>query len=271
MDFIIAIMYAQRPIFPMFPCNLFRADCSIADDQEEFHRQWIVLFADRAQGDTSSEWALAWFALDNMMHRTCHTASDAITLRQASPRPENVEAKIQASIEPLLEAHRKWRDRKVVKDADGLEEAGILLAAVPDTIPQRSSPTFPFDMSTILPTAQSPVLDTDDDTPSHFLHYPPVHLTNFFFANLLNHYRSIEIYITLILRPVWGTVDPRRFQCAVDLCRTHAALGKERNFLTTGKIWGLHLAGIAFGGEDLYPVEPIHIKYLTNCRGNRNG
>lgn len=205
------------------------------------------------------------------MHRTCHTASDAITRRQATPRPENVEAEIQASIEPLLETHRKWRDRKVVKDADGLEEAGILLAAVPDTIPQQSSPTFPFDMSIILPTEQSPVLDTDDDTPSQFLNYPPVHLTNFFFANLLNHYRSIEIYITLIQRPVWGTVDPGRFQCAVDLCRTHAALGKERNFLTTGKIWGLHLAGIAFGGEDLYPVEPIHVKYLTDCRESRNG
>jgi hypothetical protein len=81
-----------------------------------------------------------------------------------------------------------------------------------------------------------------------------VKLTNFFYANLLNHYRSIEIYISFIPRPNWGTPDPRRFQCAIDLCRTHAALGKERNFLTTGKIWGLHLSGLAFGGPESYPV-----------------
>jgi hypothetical protein len=232
------------------------ADCSIPDDQEEFHRKWIVLFADKTQGETAAEWALAWFALDNMMHRTCHTASDAIALRRASPRQKNAEALIQASVEPLLEIHRKWRDREVVRNADGLEEAGILLSAAEDTIHQRSPPTFPFDISTILPTAQSPILDTDDDTRSQFLHYPPAHLTNFFFANLLNHYRSIEIYIALIPRPIWGTLDARRLQCGIDICRTHAALGKERNFLTTGKIWGLHLAGVAFGGEDLYPVHP---------------
>src|SRR5439155_24307018 len=89
-----------------------------------------------------------------------------------------------------------------------------------------------------------------------FLEYTRVELTNPFYANLLNHYRSIEIYISLIPQPIWGTVDHWRFECAVDICRTHAALGEERNFLTTGKIWGLHLSGVAFGGELLYPVRP---------------
>jgi hypothetical protein len=118
----------------------------------------------------------------------------------------------------------------------------------------KSKSILPFDLETILPTPSFPDLGENEEPLLQFLNYPPVKLTNFFYANLLNHYRSIEIYISLIPRPNWGTPDPRRFQCAIDLCRTHAALGKERNFLTTGKIWGLHLSGLAFGGPELYPV-----------------
>jgi hypothetical protein len=55
----------------------------------------------------------------------------------------------------------------------------------------------------------------------------------------------------------------------VDLCRTHAALGDGRNFLTTGKIWGLHLAGLTFGGLDFHPVFPM--SRVLICRESRSG
>src|SRR5208282_3215638 len=39
-----------------------------------------------------------------------------------------------------------------------------------------------------------------------------------------------------------------------DLCRTHAALGVERNFLGAEKACGLYLAGVTFGGPDMHEV-----------------
>jgi len=252
MDFIMSIMYGQPPIFPVYVRQLVHSDDSIAEDQEEFHRQWITLFADRNQGPSASEWALAWFALDNTMHRACHASADALVLRRSNTTTaasQETDKLIQSSVDTLLTNHRKWRQRKVVREADAMERQGQLLA----TMASNMSSGFPFD--TILPTLQQNAPPaTPGGTPLQFLHYPPERLTNFFYSNLLNHYRSIEIYISLIPKPMWGYPDPWRLECAIDLCRTHAALGEERNFLTTGKIWGLYLAGVTFGGHELYPV-----------------
>lgn len=249
MDFILAIMYGRRPVFPMYENDIACADSSIAEDQEEFHRIWITLFADRNQGPSASEWALAWFALDNTMHRACHVSADAILLCRSRKPQEGIEIRIQKAVDLLLAGHRKWRRRTVVREADEMEQRGQLLSMFTN----RSTTICPLDISSILPTSQPPSQKVEE-TQLQFLQYPPLTLTNSFYANLLNHYRSIEIYISLILRPMWETLDPWRFKCAIDLCRTHAALGEERNFLTTGKIWGLYLAGVTFGGPKLYPV-----------------
>ena len=251
-DFIMSIMYGQTPIFPVYcPSLVVEADDRIAEDLEEFHRQWITLFADRNQGPSTAEWALAWFALDNTMHRACHASADALRLRRSHTPLRQIDSIIQSSVDTLLSHHRKWRHRKVVREADEMERQGQLL-----TFTSNTNVGFPFD--TILPTLQRTVMPTtSEEAPLQFLQYPPKRLTNFFYANLLNHYRSIEIYISLIPKPMWGYPDSWRFQCAIDLCRTHAALGPERNFLTTGKIWGLYLAGITFGGHELYAVCPL--------------
>jgi hypothetical protein len=204
------------------------------------------------------DWALAWFALDNLMHRTCHAASDAFTLRRGTGRSFDTEDRIYNFTKVLLEKHSQWPERSIIKEAQEMERTGQIIT----TGISNPKSTFPFDaVATILPTTQSPDVgghpnekDHNEEPILQFLNYQPVKLTNFFYANLLNHHRSIEIYISLIPLPTWGTPDPRRFQCAIDLCRTHAALGKERNFLTTGKIWGLHLSGVAFGGPESYPV-----------------
>jgi hypothetical protein len=170
----------------------------------------------------------------------------------AGQDPVQVETQIQLSVNELVESHRKWKLRKIVQDAEEMEIRGELLQVDP-TSPDTTPTTFPVDMSSIFPTASASPSEPKS-RPLHFLQYPRVTLTNHFYANLLNHYRSIEIYMSLIPRPVWGTLEPWRFQCAIDLCRTHAALGEERNFLTTGKIWGLWLCGVTFGGPELYPV-----------------
>jgi hypothetical protein len=176
-----------------------------------------------------------------------------------------VETQIQLSVNELVESHRKWKLRRIVQETEDMELKGELLQ-VNSTGPDTTPTTFPVDMSSILPTANaSPSEPTAP--PLRFLQYPRATLTNRFYANLLNHYRSIEIYLTLIPRPVWGTLEPWRFQCAIDLCRTHAALGEERNFLTTGKIWGLWLCGITFGGPELFPV--LHNTFPCSFRCRR--
>lgn len=241
-------------------------DRSIAEDQEEFHRKWIVLFADRKQGPAASEWALAWFALDNTMHRACHVSADALALRRSQANQGEIDLQIQAWVDPLLEAHRKWRQRKVVREADEMERNGQLLSTFTES--SYKTLNFSIDVSTIIPTNQPA---TPDGIPVQFLDYPQVQITNSFFSNLLNQFRSIEIYISLIPRPIWGTPDHQRFECAVDICRTHSALGAEKDCLTTGKIWGLYLSGVTFGGEFLYPVHTILRRFELISRGNRNG
>ena len=206
-----------------------------------------MLFVDRDQGPSATEWALAWFALDNTMHRACHASADATTLRSEQRDPQSVDREIQASIDVLLESHRGWRQRKVVREADEIERRSQLPSSS-----ETSSSGFSLDLSTIFPTIQTPPESTTD-TVLQFLEYPQSQLTNSFYNNLLNHYRSIEIYITLIQQPIW-VHDPWRFECCVDLCRTYAALGEERDFLATGKVLGLYLAGVTFSGLDLYSV-----------------
>jgi hypothetical protein len=200
------------------------------------------------------------------MHWACHISADAVALRRSQVNQDEINLQIQTWVDPLLEAHRKWRQRKVVLEADEMERQGQLLSTFTNS--STSSTTIPLDMSTIIPTNET---DTSSGTPMQFLDYPRVELTNSFYANLLNHYRSIEIYISLISRPIWGTVDRGRFECAVDLCRTQAALGAERNFGITDKIWGLYLSGVTFGGEFLYPVHAIHGRFGLIGRENRSG
>jgi hypothetical protein len=200
------------------------------------------------------ELIIAWFALDDLMVRTCHVSARAIELRESCGLHHDLELKIKKSVEPILVEHRNWLKRKVVVDALEAEKIGRLLASAESK--EISQMTDSASVSSALSTSQSLSLYPQSN-PRQFLDHEPLQVTNPFFANLLNHHRSIELSASLILRPAWGMYDPRRFQCAVDLCRTHAALGDERNFLNTGKIWGLHFAGVTFGGPSLHAVYSI--------------
>ena len=65
---------------------------------------------------------------------------------------------------------------------------------------------------------------------------------------------------------MWGIHDTARIVCAVDLCRTHAALGVERNFLGAEKACGLYLAGVTFGGPEMYSVHVPLVKLTDMCQ-----
>ena len=106
---------------------------------------------------------------------------------------------------------------------------------------------------------------------SGFLDYTPVRIYDPFFASRLNNWRAIRLHISLIREPMWGLYDGSRFVCAVDLCRTHAALGVEQTFLGAEKSIGLYLAGVIFGGPDMYAVRWKFIDPTDDNRKNRSG
>jgi hypothetical protein len=222
---------------------------------------WIDSFADK-RDPLASEWALAWFALDNMMHRACHAGASAIQLRRSHKTSPEIESAIVSIVDPILASHAKWRQRRVVVDAYEDEQHKRKNASFVPHFPRGSM------VSPIRPTSQppSPIIQAPG---IRFLDHEPVHLTNHFFANLLNHHRSISLCLSLILHPQAGTPDIRSFNCAVDLCRTHAGFGDDRYLLTTGKLWGLHLAGLTFGGPDIHPV--LIKGDLANNRESRSG
>ena len=179
------------------------------------------------------------------MHRTCHVAALVHSLR--SRRGSGFEIPIPQFIDALIEEHQQWRQRRVVRGTDQSEKMNEMMNKVNndrDDTSQQQLPTAEFDSVS---------------TKTAFLSYTPLRIFNTFFANLLNNWRAIRLYIDLIQEPMWGVYDGTRFICAVDLCRTYAALGLEKNVLGAEKAVGLYLAGVVFGGPDMYLVRILFI------------
>jgi len=154
--------------------------------------------------------------------------------------------------------HEEWRERKVIRKIIGMERMKDLLFDVqinsmgddlgvlsPGNMDTRSGDAGIVEMS---PTTRP------NESDARFLNYAPVRIFDFFFASRLNNWRATQLLISLIEDPMWGLYNGTRFVCAVDLCRTHAALGEERNFLGAEKAVGLYLAGVVFGGPQMYEV-----------------
>ena len=150
------------------------------------------------------------------MHETCHAASSVS------------EPDTQSWIEQLIQTHRRWREKFVVVKAVEIEHAGEISS-----------------LSRTLTTK------TSEQT---FLDHPPVHVTDFFFSSRLNHWRAIGLHLSLIREPRWGKAEDGVVVEAIDLCRTHAALGSDCDFLAAEHVTGLYLAGVIFGGPDMYSV-----------------
>jgi hypothetical protein len=182
-------------------------------------------------------------SLDALMHKTTHAAYEVNELRA---RPGTVsENQIHRLMDSLTEAHQKWRELRVIRNRSENELAAEFYGKV-----NKSSSTRQFNT----PDLQSGM------NQSCFLDYSPVQISAPVFASRLNNWRAIRIHLGLIRDPMWGLYDGSRFVCAVDLCRTHAALGSERNLLGAEKSVGLYLAGVVFGGPYMYAVRPLLIE-----------
>jgi hypothetical protein len=216
---------------------------------------------DKAKTPDVVEWALAWFALDNTMHQACHAAADANASRKAQVKGVNAEQEILQSVTSLLIEHRQWKERPIVKKAEVAERTfqnfSNLNSSEKKSILPSSTDINSLDCRTT-PDVPKPATFQ----PKQFLNYPPLHIHNAFYCNLLNHYNSVELILSLVAKPMWEAPDRHRMKCAIAICRTHAAIGVRQDSVTLGRIWSFLLAGVAFGGSDACPVCPLSMSLI---------
>lgn len=220
LDWTIALYLAEEPVFPALPRG-----------QEILQRQWITSLG--YSGETV-EWAIAAFALDDLMNRACHYAVQAHELRKFSDPA--VEIAVKGLVTNLVEEYGEWHHLPIIQEAQMAEEAAQHLPPLPQDDP-------------LVPAQQ-------------FLDHPPLRISNIFYANLLNAMRAISIYISLILNPSVGPVGaPQRFAMAVEMCRTLAAMEGNTVIPATSRIWTIFLIGVAFGGTKRSPREAAWLKW----------
>jgi len=143
------------------------------------------------------------------MHSTCH-AAHTVKLLHARPGFTST-AKIQKLADSLAKQQQQWRDRRIVRMSDDSKHMNKLLRRV----------NLDWDGS----SRQIMTANPDDGTSdSGFLDYTSIQIFDTFFASHLNNWRAVRLHIELIREPMWGLYDGSRFVCAVDLCRTYAAL-----------------------------------------------
>jgi hypothetical protein len=207
------LFFPRKPLFSPVPAG-----------QDDVHRHWIRL---STPNEDTAEWTLASFALDDLLHRSCHIASVVRQLRQSDNA--NAEPQIERLTSSLLAEHDQWYQRAIVQQAEKFEREA-----------NSNADQYP------------PLISA-----SQFLDHPPLRLYSSFYGNMLNSWRAIYIYIDLILHPHIGPGDKSstRSQRAVEICRTYASLVKAVDIFPSGKIWTMYLAGVALGGVGRSPRE----------------
>jgi hypothetical protein len=199
---------------PIFP--------PVPPSQAKLHRGWISAAVDSSQAK-SVEWAMAKFALDDLAHRAAILARVANKDRKDHPDTETLSPEIMEEFADLLNDLQDWRAQPIVQEGEE-EEKLCQLGHLPS--------------STV---------------PMPFLNHPPLAIYSQRFAHMMNHWRAIQIYMSLILWPLPGPNPPGsgRYQTGVDICRNFASLASN----ISGETWCLTLAGISFGGDAYYPEE----------------
>lgn len=186
------------------------------------HRGWISAATDQSS-KSAADWAMAKFALDDLAHRAAILARVANKDRKDHPEAATLAPEIMEEFSELLNDLQDWRFQPLVQEAERNEELAQMGRLPAATIP--------------LP----------------FLTHPPLPIYSQQFVHMMNHWRAVQIYMSLILWPAVGPNPPSsgRYQTGIDICRCFASLTDG----ISGETWCLTLAGIAFGGNAYYPEE----------------
>ena len=182
-----------------------------APEAEMVHQGWIQ----NIMSAVDTEWALAAYMLDTLFHQAIHFA---YIVRVARKMGDYLMAtKTLEEVRKLQVRMDQWRERPIIQLAHEKE-------------------------------AEAQSLDTSAVEP--FLLYPPIIILDPFYATLLNAWRALQIYITLILDPTIGhSTCPDRLAYAINICRTLASLGIDKEYTHPTKIRIIFLAQVAFGGQ----------------------
>lgn len=193
---------------------------------EDIYEQPEWIQASSNDDSTAAEWAVASFAIDALRHRACHLSIVA-----------EHDRRLNGSLSPLtiLElmdlqiAHEKWLRLPIVVLSESIEQQTRLTPPPPET--------------------------------RRFLYYDPIHIHNRQYSNLLNHWKSIKLYLSYIQHPALGPgpISEHRIPTAIEVCRTYAAFGIGESdldsYLSSWDAYTLIFPAIAFGGRENYPIE----------------
>jgi len=215
MDIGLATIDGKPMIAPLPPGN------------ESLHRSWISSLSDPTIPD-STDWGLANFTLDNIMHRGCHVARRARTIRASPTYTPEDEQQIYLLCDQIDRDLESWRAQPLIQQAQLVDEWY-----------QTTAPPLNAECC--------------------FLHYAPLIVHNRTYSNLMSDYRTAKLYLSLVAYPTPGPgpSGSGRFQHAVEICRIVASepFYQRDNIRGAEESFSLFLAGVAFGGEDCYPLE----------------
>jgi hypothetical protein len=175
LDWSVSVFLVYMPIFPIISAS------------EELHRPWIAATA--SPGTT--EWVLAAFALDNLIHKACTSAVHVRNIRKQKSDTQEVDQKVWSVVGHLKAESRQWRDRPAIQIAEMAEISA-----------QQTLPSF------------APRVGT-------FLHYPPLQILNPTYADILNAWRGLQIYISLISDPSIGAHHRVSDMQSISVARGH--------------------------------------------------
>jgi hypothetical protein len=194
----------------------------IISASEELYRPWVAATASPG----TVEWVLSAFALDNLIHKAYTLAVRIRSIRKQKGNTQEVDQKVWSVVGQLKAESRQWRDRPAIQIAEMAEISA-----------QQTLPSF-------------------GPKGGRFLHYPELRILNPTYADLLNAWRALQIYISLISDPSIGsTSSPYRLGYAIDICRTWAALGNDKSHSIVSKQWLIALTWVALGGYRQHPEE----------------
>ena len=192
---------------------------------------WIQRLVDYSQPEMV-EWAVAQFALDDLLTRAIAINRRAIQLRESGgPDQDLAETAIRRETAKLLEEHNAWNNRGCVKAAKRKQEAEQQMMELNDEVIQAEQ--------------------------DRFLHYPPLKFSDKLYGAILVQYYWVQIYITFITYPHPGPYPYDRFEAAIDVCRTYANVGWSHTCGTCRVVIGLYLTGLTLG-EPMYPMGTLY-------------
>ena len=205
--------------------------------QDNSHRRWVQKLVDYSHPEMV-EWALAQFALDDLLTRAIAINMKAIQIRTSIDHDEErTEAAIRRETSKLLKEHQAWKDRPCVKAASEQTKAEQRVYEANEELGGESAT-------------------------ERFLHYPPLKISNKLYGAIQVQYYWVLIYVTFITHPKPGPYPYERFQAAIDVCRTYASVGWSHTCGICSIVLGFYLVGLTLG-EPMYPTGTIFLHEVS--------